>query len=83
MRILPQCQGSHLYGRGCGSFFVTLFKGWKSTQNCQSSFTFFGTITTGEAQGLLDGSMSPAHCISCRALSTATRLARGRCLGLI
>ena len=40
-------------------------------------------MTSGEAHELEEGSMSPACCISCRVLSAAICLARGRCRGLI
>lgn len=64
-------KASLMHGRRYGSFLVTLLRGLKSTQTHQSSFVFLGTMTTGEAQELVEGSMSPAHCMSGKALSAA------------
>ena len=49
-------------GMGCASFTVAALSCLKSTQNRRLPF-FFLTMTTGEAQGLLEGWMTPLDSI--------------------
>ena len=49
---------SSMRGMGCASFIVAALSCLKSTQNCRLP-SFFLTMTTGEAQGLLEGRMTP------------------------
>ena len=49
---------SSMRGMGCVSFIVAALSCLKSTQNCRLP-SFFLTMTTGEAQGLLQGRMTP------------------------
>ena len=49
-------------GMGCASFTVAALRCLKSTQNRRLP-SFFFTMTTGEAQGLLEGRMTPLDSI--------------------
>ena len=49
-------------GMGCASFMVAALSCLKSTQNRRLP-SFFFTMTTGEAQGLLEGRMTPLDSI--------------------
>ena len=47
-----------MWGMGCASFMVVALSCLKSTQNRRLPSLFL-TMTTGEAQGLLEGRMTP------------------------
>ena len=53
---------SSMLGMGCASFIVAALSCLKSTQNHRLP-SFFLTMTTGEAQGLLEGWMMPLDSI--------------------
>ena len=64
-------------GRGCASLMVVALSCRKSTQKRRLP-SFFLTITTGEAQGLLDGQMTPLVSI-CWTWAISSRRTAGFC----